>query len=229
MQVRLSLALLLCAGAAGAQPRDPYGPPQPQTYEADEPTPHDEPPTIYVPVPPPIIAPPPYVPYPPTPPPAPPQKKGGFVFRLDLSGVYRYALKDSFGGGAMRIFLGGESGHIGFGGNIDVEMGGSRGGLFYTVLDLGFGFYGVIGEYVRLGLGPQLGLLIIQRATNDDPFEDLRGVLVGLNADLTVDLVHSRHSALYLFGRVRYDFVDTGPVSDYSHGGTLQVGLGVRL
>jgi hypothetical protein len=221
MQVRVALVLLLAATAAQAQgTRDPYGPVD------DEPTPHDPPPVIYVPIPPPIIAPPPYAPEG-----APPaaNKKGGFIFRLDLGADYRYALKDSFGAANLRMLLGGETGHVGFGGFFDLEMGGSKEGLFYSVLDVGFLFYGIIGEHVRLGLGPQFGFMTIQRATNDNPFEDLIGFLVGVNADLSVDLVTSRRSALLLFGRLRYDFVDTGAVSPFSHGATFVVGIGARL
>src|SRR5439155_11630083 len=139
------------------QPREPYQP--------DEPVPHDtpQPPMIYVPVPPPIVAPAPYAPQAYTQPPA---KKGGFVFRLDLAGTYRYALKDSFGAGTLRLLLGGETGHVGFGGLFDLEMGASKAGLFYAVLDVGFMVWGILGEYVRLGFGPTLGFMAIQRATN---------------------------------------------------------------
>jgi hypothetical protein len=221
MQVRALVALLLLAGAGRAQePRDPH--------EAvdDEPTPQEPPPVIYVPIPPPIVAPPPYAPYAQAEPAR--AKKGGFFFRLDLGGAYRYALKDSFGAGALRMLLGGESGHVGFGGVLDLEMGASQGGLFYSVLDIGFQFYGVIGDVVRLGMGAQLGFMTIQRATNADPFEDLVGFLIGLNADLSIDLIKSRRSALLLFGRLRYDFTDAR-VASYSHGATALIGLGVRL
>src|SRR5438874_1463702 len=59
--------------------------------------------------------------------------------------------------------------------------------------------------------------------------EDMSAFIVGLNADLTIDIVHSAKAALLLFGRIRYDYVDAGGVSAYSHGVTGQLGLGVRL
>jgi hypothetical protein len=218
------------------QPRNPYDqnqqpPPYPQpppAYQPYEPTPNEQPqpPLIYVPVPPPIVAPTPYAPEPYM---QPPPKKGGFVFRVDLGGAYRYALKDSFGAAALRLVLGGEGRHVGFGGLFDIELGGSKAGLFYAVLDTGFLIWGVLGENVRLGFGPTLGFMAIQRATNSDPFEDLRAVMVGLNLELTIDLIKSRRSALYLLGRVRYDYLDTGGNSGYANGATLLVGLGARL
>ena len=52
--------------------------------------------------------------------------------------------------------------------------------------------------------------------------------MVGLNADLSIDLIKSRRSALILFGRVRYDYLDASR-SAYSNGGSALLGLGVRL
>jgi hypothetical protein len=217
----LALVVLLGGVAAAQTPRDPY-----EQQGEDEPTPRDPPPTIYVPVPPPIIAPMPYVP----PQEATPEKKsnGGFVFAIDLLGTYRYALKESWGAGALHMLLGGETGRLGFGGIIDIELGSSRAGLFYSVLNLGFQFYGRIGDRVRIGVGPQFGGFIIVRKTNNNPTEDLSAFLVGLNADVSIDLVQSRSAALLLYGRIRYDYVDAA-ISSYSHGGTGQIGLGVRL
>jgi hypothetical protein len=234
MQVRAAALVLLGAGAVLAQPvREPYDQPQ-QPYQPDEPQPNGQPqpPIIYVPVPPPIIAPPPPMYVQPAPQATQP-KRGGFVFRVDLGATYRYALKDSLGAGTLRLVLGGEgTGHVGFGGLFDLEMGGTKGGLFYAVLDVGFMFWGVLGDYVRLGFGPTLGFMAIQRATDGDPFEDLSAVMIGLNADLTIDILKSappRRSALYLVGRLRYDYLDTGRTSPYSHGGVGLLGIGARL
>jgi hypothetical protein len=227
--MRLLTALLLVAATAAAQqPLDPgYGDDEPSPRQPAQPLPPypppEQPPVIYVPIPPPIVAPPGYVPVEPRP------RRSGVTFRLDAGGVYRYALKDSFGAGALRIFLGGEGKSFGVGGIFDLELGGSRAGLFYTVMDIGFQIYAKLGESIRLGFGPQFGFMAIQRATNPDPFEDLSAFLIGLNADLSIDLMKGRRSALILFGRVRYDFIDTGPVSPYSHGGSGVVGIGARM
>jgi hypothetical protein len=90
-------------------------------------------------------------------------------------------------------------------------------------------FYGRVGEIVRLGIGPHFGGMIIQRGTDNNPFEDLSGFLVGVNADLTIDVIRAKSSALFIVGRLRYDYVDTGPTSPYSHGAALSLGIGVRL
>src|SRR6185369_1660398 len=106
--------------------------------------PDPQPPVIYVPMPPPLVPPPPgYAP-------AAREKRSGVTVRLDLGGLYRYALKDSFGAGELRMFIGGESKSFGVGGIFDLEMGGSRAGLFYTVMDIGFQIYAKFGEYIRL-------------------------------------------------------------------------------
>jgi hypothetical protein len=222
----VAFVLLALGGvaAAQAQPRDPYG-----NIDNDEPTPRDQPPQnpppmIYVPVPPPIIAPMPYVA-----PQEPPKKSnGGFVFALDLLGSYRYVLKETWGAGGIHMLIGGETGAIGFGGIVDIELGSSKAGLFYSVLNLGFEFYGRIGERVRLGLGPQFGGFIIVRRTHSDPTEDLSAALVGVNADLSIDLLKSRSTALLIYARIRYDYVDSSS-SSYSNGVSGQLGLGVRL
>ena len=223
MRPLLVVTLLGGVAFAQSQPRDPYG-----NIDNDEPTPRDQPqppPMIYVPVPPPIIAPMPYV----APQEAPKKSDGGFVFAFDLLGSYRYVLKDSWGAGGLHMLIGGETGRLGFGGIIDVELGSSRAGLFYSVINLGFEFYGRIGERVRLGLGPQFGGFIIVRRTNNNPTEDLSAALVGLNADVSIDIVKSRSAALLIYVRIRYDYVDTGNSTSYSHGITGQLGLGVRL
>jgi hypothetical protein len=82
---------------------------------------------------------------------------------------------------------------------------------------------------VRLGVGPHFGGMIIERATDNNPFEDLSGFLVGISADLNIDILKGKSSALFFAARLRYDWVDTGPTNPYSHGAVAQFGIGVRL
>jgi hypothetical protein len=251
--------LLAAGAARAQEVRDPHegmDEPMPKPKKRAPKAPPAQP-EIYVPAPPPpqpypyqqqpYYGQPPYggQPYPPQPygyppqpygypPPAytnPPQeqKKGGFVFRADFTGTYRYMLKQSSGAGALRLLIGGETGPVGFGGVIDIELGGTRAGLFYAVIDVGFLFYGKIGDHVRLGLGPHFGGMIVQRATDNNPFEDMSAFLVGIGADLNVDILRGKSAALYLAGRLGYDWVDTGPTNPYSHGAVAKLGIGVRL
>jgi hypothetical protein len=202
------LIVLFAAGVARAQaPLDPG---------FDEPVPVEPPPVIYVPLPP-VAA------------PAAKPSTGRFVANLDVGGVYRYALKASFGAAAVHALIGGDSGALRFGGVIDVELGASGLGLFYSVIDTGFEFSGRIGDRLRIGLLPHLGLMVISRRTDNNPASDLSGFLVGIAGTFTIDLARFTHSTLLLVGRLGYDFVDTGRLYSYANGMTAQLGVGFQL
>jgi hypothetical protein len=202
----LALALL-CANPAGAQ------------EEPDEPMPAELPPVIYVPAPIAVV------------PPPPPAKRnsGGFLLRFDLGAAYRYQLKESFGAGGLHLMLGGEGRRLSFAGALDVELGASRAGLFYSTLDWGFHVDGRLSRRVRLGVSPHFGMMIISRSTNNSPAEDLVGFLIGLCGDVGIDLWHGDSGTVLAFGRLGYDFVDTGRLYSYANGVDLQIGIGFRL
>jgi hypothetical protein len=206
----LILVLALFAGAARAQtPADP---------DDDEPVPVEPPPVIYVPLPPPPVV-----------KPVARRPSTRFVFHLDLVGSYRYALKESFGGAALHAFVGGEKEAMRFGAIADIEMGASRLGLFYSVVDFGFEFAGRLGDRLHLGVAPHLGVMIIQRRTEDDPADDLAGFLFGVAGTMSIDVARFKRSTLQLIGRIGYDFIDTGGNYSYASGMVAQLGVGIQL
>jgi hypothetical protein len=161
------------------------------------------------PTPPPLVAPQPYgQPVPPyclLPPPKPIKKNRG-LFKLSLGYGYRWAIGADFHSAAAEIMFGSENDHAGGGGRFGLEVGRTYSGLSFEALSFGAGFEFKLSRRWRIGFGPTIGILIIQRATRSD--DDFWAFTLGTHLDLSVDLVQTRTGgALYLAGRAGYDFV----------------------
>lgn len=204
----------------GSAPIDPYAPQPPG--QPNPPQPY-YPPYGYTP-------PPGYYPWtqapqysePPPPPlvgpgslpcPLPPPHKRFHRTWLELSVgyAYRWALEGSLDAFAAEIGFGGEGERTAGGPRFGIEVGRTRSGLPYQVIVSGGEFQFKLGSRLRLGIGPSVSVIILERATSSS--DDFWAFAFGAVLDLSVDLFHTPSGgAIFLAGRAGYDFV--APVGD---------------
>jgi hypothetical protein len=176
------------------------------------------------PVPPPIVA-----PLPPLLPPvlvARPRTRSGRVYlKLQALAVYRYFFAESFGAANPELEVGGMTAAGGFsvGVRFGFMVGATRVGLPFEHPTFATVFTARLSERVRLGLGPQLGMMIVNRASHapDDPISPTIGVFGELSVDFGKNL--------YVLGRVGYDWVAVNRYTDNGDMVTAQLGVGARF
>jgi hypothetical protein len=167
---------------------------------------------------------------------APPAKpRPNVLFRYELGGVYSHFFGRHFGGARLDFDLGVDLPHVSVGGRAGAEVGGSQSGLPYERLSWGFGVDGKLGP-VRLGIEPRIGAMLITRASEPNPFENLVAFSLGIHGELVVALIGAgqpsqrSHSGLDLIVRAGYDWVDHDHGTYHALDGlVLKIGLGGRF
>ena len=168
---------------------------------------------------------------------SPPIKYGrhDVLVRAAIGGAYRRALDRDFGGGTFDFEIGWDGRYVSVGSRIGLESGATQSHLAYQHLTWGFGVDGKIGDRVRLGVAPYVGLLVISRATTGDGTEALLGATFSLLGECIVAILGPgqpstrTHPGLDLIVRGGYELVDTVPRSStLANGASVQLALGVH-
>ena len=170
----------------------------------------------------------------PTPPPpccvvATPKPPSPTALILDVvvGPTYRRAFQEDFAAAFVEVEVGARNPFFGVGARFSAAFGATRVGLPYQFLTLGPAFDFRVSSRVRLALGLSFGALVYERvsaAAARDP--DVTAISLGVDGSLTIDLVRLRHDgALFLLGRVGYDYIDNTGVDPLDTGSSLALTL----
>lgn len=142
--------------------------------------------------------------------PPPPRAPESLLLQLVVGPTYRRAFKEDFAAALLELELGAQNPRFGVGARLSAALGATRVGLPYQFITIGPAFNFRLTPRVRFAVAATFGALVYQRASAaaiDDP--NVWGLSAGVNGTVGVDLVRTaRDGAVYLLGRIGYDYVD---------------------
>lgn len=122
-------------------------------------------------------------------------------FQLSVSGLftYQHLLDEDLYLGGAEAFLGAERNFWELGGRVRILGGRTRAGLNAFAFSLGPAVEFLLGQWIRIGLGIDIGNLALFRVTKANSF---LGLVVDGHVQLGVDVVHLPNGgALFIGGR----------------------------
>ena len=157
------------------------------------------------------------------------RRRGHAYLNLMALTAYRHFFDEELGAVNIELEVGGEneSRSVSFGGRASIMAGATRVGLPFEHFTCGGVLRVRLAGRVALGIGSQIGMLILNQARGLDSQSTFT---LGAYLEPTVDLwSDGGNHRVFLATRVGYDFAGTNRGQDNPHSATVQLGLGAKF